>query len=740
MVTMKPPCDSWSRIFAGWALALQLLISAPAAAEELDAIRLTTHETRLVNRRHLIVKSGTADGLVASPDANHLAYVAEHGSQQAVVVDGVEGKPYAVIDGQPIFSPDGRRVAYVAATVSEGRLSWHVIVDGVEGKGYDGVVIPRAERASGVPGAALLFSPNSRRVAYIALRDRQVVRVSGSAVGTAFVVGSGGHLVTCAHLLQGAAAIQATVGGRAYPAAVVAIDTPRDLALLKIDAAELSVLPLGESDRVATGHDVRVLGYPVADVLGASAKVTRGAVVGIVDERGQKLIRTDAAVNPGTSGGPLLNDRGEAIGLVNTRLASSGGEGVAVPSSAIRDFARAHRVDTLAASSPAKLRGAEIFRKAAPAVALVSITTGPDLLRRSPDVHARAKHFVVVDGVESEEYDEVLAHSLAFSPDGSRFAYGALNRGCFVVLDGAPQERYEGIGELVFSPDGRRLAYSARRDRWQLVVLDGKEGKEYDAVWGSTRARPLFSPDSKRLAYGALREFKSYMVVHEADGSVHEFKPPHGMPDAPVFSPDSRRLAYRTAYEERETYTSEYRPNCWRVVVDNREGNEYRADPMPAGDFGMPLFSPDSKHVVYRASAAGKRGGAHSFMVQDGVEGKHYRGTHFPLFSRDGKHFAYVAGLPDRRRLVIVRDGQAGKDFNAIDPPVFGPDGRHLAYRVREAGSGARRWRIVVDDVAGPEYEDSQKLEQRGPLVFDAADVFHFLAGPVRVEVKIIGR
>ncbi|MGB9488739.1 MAG: hypothetical protein WCD04_21820, partial [Terriglobia bacterium] len=102
--------------------------------------------------------------LTVSPDSKRVAYAAQRGDRQLVVVDAVEAKEYDWIGkGAPVFSPDSKRVAYVAKRGGK----WSVVVDDVEGKEYDGI-------------GSLVFSPDSKRVAYVAMRGgKQLVVLDG---------------------------------------------------------------------------------------------------------------------------------------------------------------------------------------------------------------------------------------------------------------------------------------------------------------------------------------------------------------------------------------------------------------------------------------------------------------------------------------------------------------------------------------------------------------------------------
>jgi serine protease Do len=153
------------------------------------------------------------------------------------------------------------------------------------------------------------------------------------ALGSGFVVHASGYLVTNAHVVEGATAVQVRLAsGRRLPGTVVGRDGRVDLALIKIEAGEaLPVLPLGDSDRLEVGELVLALGHP----FGLEQTVS----LGIVSRKGAPLlaaapgfdfVQTDAAVNPGNSGGPLVDMAGRVVG-VNTMAARSGSIGFAIP-------------------------------------------------------------------------------------------------------------------------------------------------------------------------------------------------------------------------------------------------------------------------------------------------------------------------------------------------------------------------------------------------------------------------
>jgi len=160
--------------------------------------------------------------------------------------------------------------------------------------------------------------------------------VSASAV----VISADGYTLTCAHAVKGVKDIKVTVAGREYSAERVYIDIESDLALLMIRDAVFQPAELAELNSVNLGQSITSIGFPLVETLGATLKVNRGIVSGITFRGSTPTIQIDAAVNPGNSGGPLFNDRGQVAAIVNTKLAGPGVRdvGFAVPIKTIREF------------------------------------------------------------------------------------------------------------------------------------------------------------------------------------------------------------------------------------------------------------------------------------------------------------------------------------------------------------------------------------------------------------------
>ena len=150
----------------------------------------------------------------------------------------------------------------------------------------------------------------------------------GEGGGSGFVVSSRGHIVTNAHVVEDADTVDVRLfGGELLSAEVIASDSTRDLAVLKIDRDGLPAVRLGSTDGVEVGDEVIAIGNAL-DIIGEPT-VTAGIVSGLDryiefpdGKRLVKLIQTDAAINPGNSGGPLVNAAGEVIG-VNTAIQAS---------------------------------------------------------------------------------------------------------------------------------------------------------------------------------------------------------------------------------------------------------------------------------------------------------------------------------------------------------------------------------------------------------------------------------
>src|SRR3954471_6700103 len=176
---------------------------------------------------------------------------------------------------------------------------------------------------------------------------------AAAGLGSGFIVRSDGAIVTNAHVVAGATRIQVALrDGTTYPAKLIGRDETNDLAVVKIDAKNLPVAPLGSSSDLLIGEWAIAIGNPFGFLLGNSEpSVTAGVISGTgrnLVGRGEgngiyvDMIQTDASINPGNSGGPLVNALGEVIGVNSSIYSPTGGSvglGFAIPINRVKRVA-----------------------------------------------------------------------------------------------------------------------------------------------------------------------------------------------------------------------------------------------------------------------------------------------------------------------------------------------------------------------------------------------------------------
>ena len=181
----------------------------------------------------------------------------------------------------------------------------------------------------------------------------------GSGAGSGTVIDRDGHILTNYHVVRDAGQVSVTLAdGEEREGEVIGVDPENDLAVVKLDprGLHLTVIPFGRSGDLLVGQKVLAIGNPfalsrtlttgVVSGLGRPVRADYGAII-------REMIQTDASVNPGNSGGPLLNSRGEMIGINTTIISPSGGSvgiGFAVP------------IDTARRVLPELLRHGEVRR------------------------------------------------------------------------------------------------------------------------------------------------------------------------------------------------------------------------------------------------------------------------------------------------------------------------------------------------------------------------------------------
>lgn len=337
------------------------------------------------------------ESLMISPDSQHVGYVAEIGKKQVMVVDGVEGKPYdrvgwgwasAVFKHNPfgsfpVFSPDGKRVAYVAKTGKQ----WSVVINGEEGKPYDEIGPP-------------IFSPDSHSLAYEARLGKQWFLVLNGKEGKPYPYDGSSFL--------------------RYP-----IFSPDSLRI----AYEISFKPSGEC--------------------------------AVVDDT-----------------------EGEKFDGIHTESI--------------------------------------IFSPDSQRIAYVAKDLGK--------LFQSEKEFVVLDGQKGKPFDQIFL-PLTFSPDSRRFAYAARTGSgiLHLIIDGQVTDlpkKYQRVADsmlvpsICFSQDSQHLALLGDWPGYPFLLVDGKEvtdRKEEKRIFGA-----LFSPNGQRLAYVYGKAATWTVVVDGKEGNQYD--------------------------------------------------------------------------------------------------------------------------------------------------------------------------------------------------------------------------
>jgi S1-C subfamily serine protease len=289
--------------------------------------------------------------------------------------------------------------------------------------------------------------------------------------GSGFVLNKDGLILTNNHVIDKGQQVEVTLSDKhKYKATVVTVDKGHDLALLKIDAPNLVPVTLAET---STGLMVGQRVYAIGNPFGLSGTMTRGIISAIRSVRGpdnnliEDAIQTDASVNPGNSGGPLLNSRGEVIGIT-TMIASNGadqssGIGFAIPintaKAVLDDFAKYGRVRR-------------------PTLDIVTLPIGPDIAQQ---IGLPANYGLLIEKV---------------LPGGAAEKAG---------LHGGTQKAYEGNtpvmlgGDLIVKFDGQDItngpdlagAMNAKRagDTVTVTVFRGRKEMDFKVTLGDAKSQ-----------------------------------------------------------------------------------------------------------------------------------------------------------------------------------------------------------------------------------------------------------
>ncbi|MEM7583977.1 MAG: trypsin-like peptidase domain-containing protein [Acidobacteriota bacterium] len=180
----------------------------------------------------------------------------------------------------------------------------------------------------------LFFGPRRRQQQ----QEPQERRADSS--GSGFVISADGLIVTNYHVIDEASELHATLGGRQYEAEIIGKDPATDLALLKVDVGEpIDYLPLADSDQVRVGDWVMVIGSPLrlANSVSVGVVSAKGRSIDITPDRSlENFIQTDAAINFGNSGGPVVDLTGAVVGIATAINFGAENIGFAVPANTLK--------------------------------------------------------------------------------------------------------------------------------------------------------------------------------------------------------------------------------------------------------------------------------------------------------------------------------------------------------------------------------------------------------------------
>ena len=191
------------------------------------------------------------------------------------------------------------------------------------------------------PSVVHINTTGSEMAAILPLANRTRTRIPAEGQGSGIIMEASGYILTNNHVVKGANEISISLAnGDKAKARVVGRDAPTDLAVLKIDADNLIPATFGDSDAVEPGALVWAVGSP----FGLERTITSGILsaknrAGLAGNSHQDFLQTDAAVNPGNSGGPLVDAGGKVIGI-NTAIVGESYQGIsfAIPSNVAREI------------------------------------------------------------------------------------------------------------------------------------------------------------------------------------------------------------------------------------------------------------------------------------------------------------------------------------------------------------------------------------------------------------------
>jgi Do/DeqQ family serine protease len=363
------------------------------------------------------------------------------------------------------------------------------------------------------------------------------------SLGSGFIISKDGYIVTNDHVVRDAESVQVKLSNdKVYDAKVVGGDQKTDIAVIKITAADLPVVVLGDSERLEVGQWAIAIGNPFG--------LERSMTVGVISATGrsnvgietyENFIQTDASINPGNSGGPLLNINGEVIGINTAIVAAGQGIGFAIP------IAMAKPIFT------------QIMQKGSVSRGYMGVTIQPvteDLARSFGLKHVRGAlvNDVLKDGPAEKagirQGDVITAFNGTEVKDSSHLQRLVAEHGVgksakvTVFRDGKSLELGLTLSSAEASPRQQRgpdgtAEQSGQFDLLGLVVDDGEQGgvvvldvrrgsvaadagvRRGDVIVSVNRKKVLNSGDYKRSIQQAGRGDSLTVLVRRGDASIY---------------------------------------------------------------------------------------------------------------------------------------------------------------------------------------------------------------------------
>lgn len=237
---------------------------------------------------------------------------------------------YTLITGKNAFSGDDDESSKASDTA--------VITEGETDKELDSQPVPDREIPTLEQLAALenaLPLPEIVKKVSPSVVGVSTILNGGTASGTGFIISEDGYIVTNYHVIEGAQAVSVSLlqseDGEEIPAQIIGGDEQTDIAVLKIDKTDCVPVTLGKSSELIVGELAITIGNPLGSEL--SGTVTAGIISALnrkltIEGREMNLIQTDASINSGNSGGPLINSYGQVVGITSAKVATAYGEGL----------------------------------------------------------------------------------------------------------------------------------------------------------------------------------------------------------------------------------------------------------------------------------------------------------------------------------------------------------------------------------------------------------------------------